>query len=653
MSNFVKGVPMYYDRYQDLNTFNEAIHRDDLKLNKFQRAPMDIEQYELLENIKKASAKDANLALDCYYGYMDFLQERKGKELNGGGWADQGWGRTLTDWKKAEEEVVPYLFAKNRQAEGLSSEEKIEPRFIERFEKSMEAYDIDEDGWFLRKDDMGKTVYGKADDVIDKKFNGSKGSTVYYDKVAQEGKHIYLTTLMKRWQKDLDKYADRDEVMFIAGMGKDGEKADAILSVIEKTGNLFDKSSLELSPQTCKEYSEIMQKQIHMPYMKCEAKINKNIYSDCENVFKGVNNTKGIDPAVVHDNIVALTDVWAATKQEKNGQDIMMIAGPKNINKDIVMSVCEKFGTSFDDMLPVYQTEKGEDTRQKDAILQEIAQENLLRDGHYATLFHQIRNGRATRHNTVGGDNDYKKLVQDNPVVAINLTKQIAEHKGKYLDNFEQGMAFEYMMHLTAGIVREAPETWTLCYSGKNVINHKDVNKEAKEPYALGTIDLCDAWLDVMTMGEEKITPLGKTYAKMGVMQNYNELAQIKGMSFSKSFVKLSDKIQKSPAFTDEEKQKFDEAYMIFRKNNRKYDVAASFGIQDEQDKAFMDGYVTRKKAEILKRRSEMKGEISGAVVADKISEARQSGVLDEVITPEKGNKLAQSIKRKLSQRQR
>lgn len=59
--------------------------------------------------------------------------------------------------------------------------------------------------------------------------------------------------------------------------------------------------------------------------------------------------------------------------------------------------------------------------------------------------------------------------------------------------------------------------------------------------------------------------------------------------------------------------------------------------------------YLKNKKDEIRKRLAAgKKDKVSGAVVADRIAEAQISGVIDEPVTPEKGKKLSDSIKRKI-----
>lgn len=63
-----------------------------------------------------------------------------------------------------------------------------------------------------------------------------------------------------------------------------------------------------------------------------------------------------------------------------------------------------------------------------------------------------------------------------------------------------------------------------------------------------------------------------------------------------------------------------------------------------------------QKKQDIQKRIKYLKNkekEVSGVVIADKIAEAQRSGVIYEPVTPERGNKMAENIRRKLSQKSR
>ena len=63
------------------------------------------------------------------------------------------------------------------------------------------------------------------------------------------------------------------------------------------------------------------------------------------------------------------------------------------------------------------------------------------------------------------------------------------------------------------------------------------------------------------------------------------------------------------------------------------------------------------RKRQDIKERSEYlknkKREVSGVVIADKIAEAQISGVIYEPVTPEKGKKMAENIRNKLSQQSR
>lgn len=61
-----------------------------------------------------------------------------------------------------------------------------------------------------------------------------------------------------------------------------------------------------------------------------------------------------------------------------------------------------------------------------------------------------------------------------------------------------------------------------------------------------------------------------------------------------------------------------------------------------------------QKKQDIQKRIEYLKNKgKSGVVIADKIAEGIQSGVIVDTVTPEKGNKMAENIRRKLSQKSR
>lgn len=57
-----------------------------------------------------------------------------------------------------------------------------------------------------------------------------------------------------------------------------------------------------------------------------------------------------------------------------------------------------------------------------------------------------------------------------------------------------------------------------------------------------------------------------------------------------------------------------------------------------------------QKRIEYLKNKGK---EVSGVVIADKIAEGIQSGVIVDTVTPERGNKIAENIRRKLSQKSR
>ena len=67
-------------------------------------------------------------------------------------------------------------------------------------------------------------------------------------------------------------------------------------------------------------------------------------------------------------------------------------------------------------------------------------------------------------------------------------------------------------------------------------------------------------------------------------------------------------------------------------------------------EQAELDKHIEQRKQEIRERLSKRHDEdkVSGAVVADKIAEAQISGVIDEPVTPKKGKKLSDGIKRKI-----
>ena len=109
-------------------------------------------------------------------------------------------------------------------------------------------------------------------------------------------------------------------------------------------------------------------------------------------------------------------------------------------------------------------------------------------------------------------------------------------------------------------------------------------------------------------------------------------------------FIKLRDK----------NGAELDKTYSTDRDSYNRSQILLNYGInvaaKSEQNSDNMKTEIKRKKDELRKRLVNKKetDKVSGTVVADKIAEAQISGVIEGAVTPERGKKLADSVKRKL-----